>query len=143
MATLFTRIIEGELPGRFVWRDERAVAFLTINPLKPGHTLVVPIDEIDHWIDCPPELMQHLVDVARTIGAALERAYDPEKVAFLIEGLEVPHLHIHVAPIWRPGDTVFARAEQNPDPADLDAAQATIIEHLAALGHPDPLGDGR
>jgi diadenosine tetraphosphate (Ap4A) HIT family hydrolase len=118
------------------------VAFLTINPLKPGHTLVVPIEEIDHWINCPPDLMRHLVDVARTIGLALERAYNPEKVAFLIEGLEVPHLHLHVAPIWKPGDTVFARAEQNPDPADLDAAQATILEHLAGLGHPDPIGDG-
>jgi histidine triad (HIT) family protein len=134
MATLFTRIIEGELPGRFVWRDESCVAFLTINPLKPGHTLVVPIEEIDHWIDCPSDLLAHLLDVAQRIGRALQRAYDPEKVALLVEGLEVPHLHFHVTPIWRPGDTVFAKAEQNPDPAALDEAQATIERELAALG---------
>ena len=132
MATLFTRIIEGELPGRFVWRDDRCVAFLSINPLKPGHTLVVPIDEVDHWLDCPPDLLDHLMAVAQRIGRAMQRAYQPEKVALLVEGLEVPHLHLHVTPIWRPGDTVFARAEKNPDPAALDEAQATIVEALAS-----------
>jgi histidine triad (HIT) family protein len=133
MATLFTRIIEGELPGRFVWRDERCVAFLTINPLKPGHTMVVPIEEIDHWIDCPPDLLDHLMAVARRIGKAIEKAYDPVKVALVVEGLEVPHLHLHVSPIWKPGDTEFRKAEQNPDPAALDEAQATIVRTLEEL----------
>src|SRR4051794_20995574 len=59
MPTLFTRIIEGELPGRFVYRDDRCVAFLSINPLQPGHTLVVPIEEVDHWIDADPALNAH------------------------------------------------------------------------------------
>ena len=140
MATLFTRIIEGELPGRFVWRDERCVAFLTINPLKPGHTLVVPIEEFDHWIDCPPDLLAHLIEVARIIAQALQAAYEPEKVALIAEGLEVNHVHLHVSPIWRPGDTEFARAEQNPEPAALDEAQAIILRHLAELGHADPVG---
>jgi histidine triad (HIT) family protein len=65
VASLFTKIIRGELPGRFVWRDARAVAFLTIAPLQPGHTLVVPVEEIDHWLDVPPDLMQHLTAVAQ------------------------------------------------------------------------------
>ena len=65
MPTLFTRIIEGEIPGTFVWRDDQCVAFLSINPLAPGHTLVVPIEEIDHWVDAPPELNAHLFDVAQ------------------------------------------------------------------------------
>jgi histidine triad (HIT) family protein len=56
MATLFTRIIQGEIPGTFVWRDDRCVVFLSINPLAPGHALVVPSEEHDHWIDAPPEL---------------------------------------------------------------------------------------
>jgi histidine triad (HIT) family protein len=133
MATLFTRIIEGELPGRFVWRDDRCVAFLSINPLKPGHTLVVPIDEVDHWLDCPPDLFDHLVGVARTIGRALQRAYDPEKVGVLIAGLEVNHLHVHVSPIWTVHDLDFARAEVDPDPAELDAAQERVRAALAEL----------
>ena len=61
MTTLFTRIIDGELPGRFVWRDDRCVAFLSINPLQPGHTLVVPIAEVDQWTDLPVELAEHLM----------------------------------------------------------------------------------
>ena len=63
MTTIFTRIIEGELPGTFVWRDERCVAFLSINPMAHGHTLVVPIEEVDHWVDASPELVAHLFEV--------------------------------------------------------------------------------
>ncbi len=64
MATIFTRIIEGELPGRFVHRDDKCVAFLSIAPLRPGHTLVVPIEEVDHWVDLDPDLLAHLMRVA-------------------------------------------------------------------------------
>ena len=66
MATLFTRIIDGELPGRFVWRDDRAVAFLTISPIQPGHTLVVPRAEVDNWLDLDPAIAAHLMTVAQT-----------------------------------------------------------------------------
>ena len=74
MPTIFTRIIEGELPGVFVWRDPQCVAFLSINPMHPGHTLVVPRAEVDHWIDLDPELAAHLFQVAQTIGQAQEAA---------------------------------------------------------------------
>src|SRR4051812_43075418 len=70
MTTIFTRIIEGELPGRFVWRDDRCVASLSINPLRPGHTLVVPIEEVDRWTDLSPDLVAHLMGVAHTIALA-------------------------------------------------------------------------
>ena len=99
MASIFTKIINGELPGRFVWRDDRAVAFLTIQPLKPGHTLVVPIDEVDHWLDLDPELARHLLDVSQQVGKAIDRAFEPEKVGLIIAGLEVSHVHLHVTPI--------------------------------------------
>jgi histidine triad (HIT) family protein len=140
MATLFNRIIDGELPGRFVWRDERCVAFLTINPPKPGHTMIVPREAIDHWLDCPPDLMAHLVEVARIVGRALQQIYEPEKVALLVQGLEVHHLHLHVSPIWTVHDTDFTRADVDPDPAALDEAQARIIQALADLGHEHPAG---
>lgn len=137
MATLFTRIIEGELPGTFVWRDDRCVAFLSINPLQPGHTLVVPIAEIDHWIDADAETSAHLFQVARTIGVAQQAAFSPLKVGLMVAGLEVPHLHLHVVPIRGVHDLDFANAATSVDPADLDAAAERIRAELRAAGHDD------
>ncbi len=99
MATVFTRIIDGELPGTFVWRDDDSVAFLSINPVQPGHPLVVPRAEVDHWIDLETPLACHLMTVAQTIARAVQRVYEPLKVGLLIAGLEVPHTHLHVIPI--------------------------------------------
>jgi histidine triad (HIT) family protein len=97
--TLFTKIIDGEIPGTFVWRDPESVGFLSINPVQPGHTLVVPREEVDHWIDLEPTLAAHLMVVAQTIGRAQEAVYSPLRVGLLIAGLEVPHTHLHVIPI--------------------------------------------
>ena len=135
MASLFTKIICGELPGRFVWRDERAVGFLTIAPLRPGHTLVVPIEEIDHWLDVPPELMQHLTGVAQKIGQCIQRVFQPEKVGLMIAGLEVRHVHLHLVPIHTLGDLDFARADANASPESLDAAAARLRTALREAGH--------
>ncbi len=134
MTTIFTRIIEGELPGRFVWRDDKAVAFLSINPLQQGHTLVVPIAEIDHWIDLDPGLNTHLAGVAQTIAKAQQEAFDPVRVGMMIAGLEVPHVHLHVVPIRGVHDLDFANAATNPDPAELDDAAARIIATLKSQG---------
>jgi histidine triad (HIT) family protein len=131
MATLFTKIIEGEIPGRFVWRDERAVAFLTIAPIAPGHTLVVPIEEVDHWVDLAPDLAAHLMEVARRIGQAQMRAFSPSRIGMIIAGLEVPHCHLHLIPIESEADLSFARADHSPDPAALDDAAERL---RAALG---------
>lgn len=130
MATIFTRIIEGELPGTFVWEDGRCVAFLSINPLKPGHTLVVPRDEIDHWLDCPPDLRDHLMAVAHRVGEAIQAAWNPEKVGVMIAGLEVPHLHIHVTPIWGVNDLDFANAAASVEGNELESAARMIRRHL-------------
>ena len=131
MPSLFTRIIDGELPGRFVWRDDRAVAFLSINPLQPGHTLVVPVAEVDHWIDLDPDLAAHLMLVARRIGQAAQTAFSPVKVGLMVAGLEVPHVHLHVVPIRGVHDLDFANADPSPDPAALDDAADRL---RAALG---------
>ena len=130
MPTIFTRIIEGELPGTFVWRDDRCVAFMSINPLQRGHTLVVPIEEVDHWLDADADLSAHLFDVSRTISAAIAAAFGPEKVGLMIAGLEVPHMHIHLVPIFEPHDLDFANAAASVDPADLEAAAQAIRDHL-------------
>jgi len=134
MPTLFTRIIEGEIPGTFVWKDDRCVAFLSINPLRRGHTLVVPRMEIDHWIDCPPDLSAHLFTVARDIGAALQRAFRPARVGLMIAGLEVPHLHLHLVPIDTVHDLDFANAARSVDPEEIEGAAAAIRAELTAAG---------
>ncbi|MBM4382332.1 MAG: HIT family protein [Deltaproteobacteria bacterium] len=135
MPSLFTRIIRGELPGRFVWRDAQCVAFLTIAPLRQGHTLVVPIREVDHWLDLAPEEAAHLTVVAQKIGRAMQSAFSPVKVGLMIAGLEVPHVHLHLVPIHELRDLDFARAEKNPAPAAMDEAAAKLRAALRAAGH--------
>lgn len=136
MPTVFTRIIAGELPARFVWSDDRCVAFLSINPVRPGHLLVVPRPEVEHWIDLAPGEWAHASEVARQIGRALQHAYDPAKVAVAVLGLEVPHVHIHLVPIETMTDMDFANAESDPDPAALDEAAERVRSALRTLGAP-------
>lgn len=134
MPTIFTRIINGELPGRFVWRDARCVAFLTIQPIQPGHVLVVPIAEVEHWLDLEPSLNAHLFGVAQTIGQALQSAYQPEKVGLMVAGLEVPHVHLHLVPINSAADLSFANANLHAKAQELDEAAQTIRASLRAMG---------
>jgi histidine triad (HIT) family protein len=131
MPSIFTRIIDGDLPGRFVWRDDRCVAFLSIAPLRPGHTLVVPIAEVDHWIDLEPDLAAHLVVVAQRIGRAQQAAFAPARVGLIVAGMEVPHTHLHVIPIDSEADLHFANARALPD-EEMDAAAAAISAALEA-----------
>jgi diadenosine tetraphosphate (Ap4A) HIT family hydrolase len=128
--TIFTRIIEGELPGRFVHRDDTCVAFLSIAPIRPGHTLVVPVDEVDHWVDLDPESVGHLMRVARRIGRAQMEAFSPARIGVIIAGMEVPHAHIHLVPIDREADLHFDNADPNARSEDLDAAADALREAL-------------
>lgn len=137
MATVFTKIIQGELPGRFVWRDDRCVAFLSINPLRHGHALVVPVEEVDHWLDLDPELNSHLLAVSQQIGQAQMAAFSPTRIGLMIAGLEVPHVHMHVVPIDGLNDMDFANAARDPDQAAMDAARDDIVAALRDAGH-DP-----
>jgi len=132
MATIFSRIIDGELPGRFVYRDDRCVAFMSINPLATGHTLVVPIDEVDHWIDLDDDLAAHLMLVAKRVGNAQEQVFSPIKVGLMVAGLEVPHVHLHVVPISGVHDLDFANADPNPDPEALDQAAEALRAAIEA-----------
>ncbi|MEA3503166.1 MAG: HIT family protein, partial [Actinomycetota bacterium] len=140
MATLFTKIIDGEIPGRFVWRDDRVVAFLTIAPLAPGHVLVVPIEEVDHWVDLNPDLLAHLMHVSQTVGIAVDQAFSPEKVGLMIAGLEVPHVHVHIVPMDTVRDLDFANADPNATAESLDDA-ARRIRAALDTGRPGPVAD--
>ena len=135
MPTIFTRIIDGDIPGTFIWRDDRCVAFMSINPMAPGHTLVVPRVEIDHWIDLADDLCDHLFAVARHIGRAQKAAFDCDKVGVIIAGYEVPHVHIHVVPTVDIGQLSFAAAAASVDRGDLEAAATAIREALDRAGH--------
>ncbi|MFI2754583.1 HIT family protein [Cellulomonas sp. P22] len=137
MATVFSQIISGAIPGRFVWADDVAVAFTTIAPITDGHTLVVPREEIVQITDAPADVLAHLVHVAQTIGKAQQEAWDAPRVALLTAGFEVPHLHLHVLPAWDEQSLTFANARHDVPAADLDAAAERVRETLRAQGHGD------
>jgi len=134
MPTLFTRIIDGEIPGVFVWRDPQCVAFLSINPMHPGHTLVVPRAEVDHWIDLDPALAAHLFHVGQTIGQAQVAAVSAPRIVMMIVGAEVRHVHLHVVPFDSVSELSFAHADPNPPEGSLEAAAAKIRAALRELG---------
>jgi diadenosine tetraphosphate (Ap4A) HIT family hydrolase len=133
MASVFTRIIDGELPGVFVWKDDLAVGFLSINPLNRGHVLVVPRDEVDHWIKLDDDLARHLMSVSRVIGEALQRAFNPARIGLMIAGFEIPHCHVHVVPIDGMHHLDLANAATTVNPEELAAAARSIRSELRAL----------
>ncbi|WP_041312763.1 HIT family protein [Mycobacterium sp. JS623] len=133
MATVFTKIINGDIPGRFVYEDDDVVAFLTIAPMTQGHTLVVPRAEIDQWQDVDAPEFNRVMAVSQLIGKAVCMAFDVERAGLIIAGLEVPHLHVHVFPARNLSDFGFANVDHNPSPESLDEAQAKIKEALAHL----------
>jgi histidine triad (HIT) family protein len=137
MATLFTRIIEGELPGTFVWRDDKCVSFLSIAPLRRGHALIVPRAEIDKWTDLEPDLAAHLMVVAQRIAQAQQAAFSPVRVGLIIAGLEVPHCHLHCVPIDRESDLSFANANTGATSDELEAAAVALRAALAGAGYAD------
>jgi histidine triad (HIT) family protein len=135
MPSVFTRIIDGELPGRFVWKDDHAVVFLSIAPITRGHSLIVPRAEVDHWLDLDPQLWAHCAQLAQIIGRGIQRAFDPPRIGQMIAGFEVPHMHIHVAQIHELADLSFERADPDADPDEMDDAAAAIRLALRDLGH--------
>jgi histidine triad (HIT) family protein len=135
VSSVFSRVIDGELPARFVWKDDLCVVFLSINPLRPGHTLVVPRKEVDHWIDLDTSLLTHLMTVAQSIGKAQMAGFKPARIGLVLAGLEVPHVHFHVVPIRGVRDLDFGNQDLNPDPKVMDDAAQTIRRELRKLGY--------
>ncbi|MFI6215703.1 HIT family protein [Nocardia brasiliensis] len=135
MASVFSAIIAGQLPGRFVWEDDEFVGFLTIAPVTTGHTLVVPRKEIDQWQDVDTETFARLTAVAQKIGQAVRQAWDAPRAGLLVAGLEVPHLHVHVFPAFTMTDFDISGADPDPSPESMDDAQARIKQALRDLGY--------
>ena len=133
MATLFTKIINGEIPGTFVHQDDKCVAFLDVAPMTEGHVMVVPREEISHWIDADAELLAHLTAVAKSIGDAQKRAFDCERIGLLVVGYEVPHLHIHVLPTNSMDDFDISDRAPMQTPEQLEAPAEKIRQALSEL----------
>jgi len=131
MTTIFTRIIDGQIPGTFVYRDSLCVAFLSINPLAHGHVLVVPIQEVDHWIDMSPDLSAHLFAVSHRISKAVSTTFPCERVGLIIAGYEINHCHIHLIPSQTMNDLNFANAATSVDRSDLESHANRIIQALS------------
>lgn len=135
MPTVFTRIINGDLPGHFVWSDDLCVGFLSINPISVGHTLVVPRREVDQWTDLDVATAAHLMGVAHYIGNAQRVVFRPRRIGLMIAGFEVPHTHVHVLAIDTMDDMSFANAAATVDHAVLSGFAASIRSALSAAGH--------
>ena len=133
MTTIFTRIINGEIPGTFVHRDEACVAFMSINPMADGHVLVIPRDEVEHWVDLSPYIASHLFEVSHRISRALSVAFPCEKVGLIIAGYEVNHSHIHLIPTTHMGQLSFANAAASVERSALEEHAEKITAALASL----------
>jgi histidine triad (HIT) family protein len=126
MTTLFSKIINGDIPGTFVHKDEHCVVFMTINPITDGHVLVVPILEVDHWVDLPHDTSAHVFAVAQRISKALEAAFPCERIGLIIAGYEINHCHLHLIPTNSLADFNFAKAATSVE-------RSTLEEHAARI----------
>ncbi len=129
MATVFTKILNGELPSYKIYEDEVVFSFLALDQVKLGHALIIPKKEFDHWIDVPEKDYLHLQQVALKIGRAVQKATECRKVFQTVIGLEVPHFHLHLIPGWQMSDLNFAHAQRH-SPEDMKQIQKKIIAQL-------------
>ena len=133
--SIFTLIIRGESPARFVWTDDVCVAFLTLEPRGPGHTLVVPREEVDRWLDVDADTMEHLLRVSRLIGLAQQEEWQSDRVGLIIEGYVIPHLHIHIWPSWSPFEFHPGGIDRDANPTHLDDNARRLRARLRTDGH--------
>lgn len=125
MASIFTKIINGELPAYRVFENELVIAFLTIDPIRPGHTLVVPKTEVDSYMDVGSKEYQEVFRVAQELGKAIRTVTNCERVCLAVQGFEVRHFHLHLIPAMSPADFDFKKA-QRAEPHALEEMQQKI-----------------
>lgn len=130
MSSIFTKIIKGEIPSHKIAESEYCYAFLDINPLAKGHTLVVPKEEVDYIFDVEDELYTELMLFAKRVGKALEKVVPCERIGVTVIGLEVPHAHVHLIPINGINDMNFAKPKVNMTSEEFSSLAAEIAELL-------------
>jgi histidine triad (HIT) family protein len=126
MASIFSRIVAGEIPCYKIAEDERYFAFLDINPLTKGHTLVIPKQEVDYIFDLADEDLAGLHLFAKRVADALKVTLPCKRIGMAVIGLEVPHAHIHLIPIQRESDLLFSNPKLKLDPTEMEAIAASI-----------------
>jgi len=126
MASIFTQIVNGEIPCHKVYEDNKVLAFLDINPSSKGHTLVITKDEIDHFDDLPEDLYLHVMSVAQKLSKRIKQVYNPMRVGLMVFGTEVPHAHVHLIPLYTGDEMTIIRTDA---PSQTDLAQ--IASELA------------
>lgn len=141
MPSVFSLIINGDLPGHFVWSDPVCVGFLSINPITDGHALVVPRAEVDQWTDLDAGDAGHMMTVAHHVGNAIKQVFSPERVGLMIAGFEVPHTHLHVLQLNDMSDMSFANAATSVDHERLAGFAGSIRDALASAGHREGASD--
>ena len=128
--SVFTKIINGEIPSHKIAESEKFIAFLDIEPLVTGHVLVVPKIEVNKIFDVPDDYLAEMLVFAKPIAKAIEKAFNCKRCGISVIGLEVPHAHMHLIPINSPNDLNFTRAKLNPSQEELKAAQEKILAQL-------------
>src|SRR4030042_1579647 len=131
MASIFTRIVNGEIPCYKICEDDNYLAFLDINPLVRGHTLIIPKKEIDYLFDLDDELLAGMSVFAKKVARGINRVVDCKRVGVVVLGLEVPHAHIHLIPINSLYDTEFSRPKLKLPPDELEQIAEKIKNALA------------
>lgn len=131
MATIFSRIIRGEIPCYKIAEDENFFAFLDINPLREGHTLVIPKSETDYIFDLPDELLSGMIIFSKKVAGAIERAIPCARIGIAVLGLEVPHAHIHLVPMNSMDDINFRNPKLKFTPEEFQQTAGKIKKHIA------------
>ncbi len=129
--SVFTKIINGDIPAYKIAESEKFIAFLDIEPLVTGHVLVVPKIEINKIFDVPDNYLAEMLVFAKPVAHAIEKAFECKRCGISVIGLEVPHAHMHLIPINSPNDLNFTRAKLSPTPEALKATQDKILENLS------------
>ena len=130
MASIFTRIINREIPGHIVAEDDHCIAFLDINPLTMGHTLVVPKKEVDYIFDLDNELLSHLHLFAKKVALGIQQAVPCVRIGVAVIGLEVPHAHVHLVPMNSMKDINFSMPKLSPSKEELTDVRERIKRYL-------------
>lgn len=134
MASIFSKIIAGDIPGKFVWADDVCVAMATIEPMRPGHVMIVPREETEKYSDVDPDQFAHMMKVSQIIGKAQEKAFDVTRTVVVILGFEVPHTHVHVVPANSEDAGYLQNAVQAPD-EEIAEAMTTLRDALVTNGY--------
>jgi len=134
VSSIFTRIINGEIPGHFIWEDELCISIMTIMPIRDGHCMVIPKQEVDHWDDVPEETARHLMTVSQKVAKAVKAVVPCRRIGVSIVGIEVPHTHIHLMPMDTTADMDFKNARE-VSPEQLADTAAKIRQVLTDQGY--------